>query len=58
MWNIMISSHIDTVNGRNLAPLGMVETCRNPRNNGVNHLSAAAGFLPSTVAYEYIDNWI
>ena len=34
------------VDGRNPAPRWMVE---NPINNGINHLSTGAGFLPSTV---------
>ena len=29
--------------------LRMVETCWNPINNGINHLSTGAGFLPSTL---------
>ena len=39
-----------TVDGRNPAPPWMVETCWNPINSGINHLSTGAGFLPSTVA--------
>ena len=35
-----------TVDGRNHAPPWMVETCWNPINNGINHLSTGAGFLP------------
>ena len=38
-----------TVDGRNPAPPWMFETHWNPINNGINHLSTGAGFLPSTV---------
>jgi hypothetical protein len=41
--------HVDAVDGRNPAPLWMVETI----NNGINHLSTGAGFLPSTVCHLY-----
>ena len=42
-----------TVDGRNPAPPWMVETCWNPINSGINHLSTGAGFLPSTVVYMF-----
>ena len=38
---------------RNPAPPWMVETCWNPINNGINHLSTGAGFLPSTVVKQH-----
>ena len=45
---------LHTVDERNPASPWMVETCRNPINKGINHLSTGAGFLPSTVSIHVI----
>ena len=46
-WNKGARVFIHTVDGRNPAPPWMIETLI---NNGINHLSTGARFLPSTVS--------
>ena len=46
LFPIFIPYKLNTVDGRNPAPLGMYKT---PVNSGINYLSTGAGFLPSTV---------